>query len=362
MITRNNYEAYFLDYLENNLSPELLSELRAFLDAHPDLAAELEEMSDMPLMVASSESFLPDSFKQELVRDEKTHRAHYLIVAELEGDATPAEQKELRQLEKEHPFLSQEKALFAKTKLVADTSIRFFHKKALVQKEAVVISFRRVITIASAAAVAALIGLALFSNQPVGLTASTANRNLPTLKESANSSEAPLNTATPNDTNNSNSAPIPFEQIQRITSPRTENNTAQSSRELSNEPVKQNDLVSPLTRHEAEQFNTAELVKPDILPDMEQVVLPSATTQTAEVKAEEATYLTIWQFAENKAKEKIWGDESYPDQKFATAFAQREIQKRLGKSETKVEIIRENKVKEKSFRLKIGSLEINRKR
>lgn len=356
-ITRNNYEAYFLDYLENNLSPELLSELRAFLAVNPDLAAELQEMSDMPILFAdAAPEALTSDFKNGLLRDENMQRAQYLIVAELEGDATVSELAELQKLSKQHSFVAQEKELFAKTKLVADSSIRFFHKQALLQKEAVVISFRRVISIAAAAAIAALIGISIFSEDQTALTAYNPNKQLPlieknggadSLKSNERSVVPPFNTSAPAERKNSNDLTEEQELAQQPTIKEVEKNDS-------------TEQINPLAPHSAEEIAQLPLNVPDIAPDMKQVVLPNATTPSgAATKAPE--YLTVWQFAENKAKEKIWGNTNYPDQNFANAFAQREIQKRFGKTPTKVELVRENKAKEKSFRLKIGSFEISRK-
>ena len=41
-INRNNYEAFLLDYVEQNLTAELVAELMLFLEQNPDLKAELE--------------------------------------------------------------------------------------------------------------------------------------------------------------------------------------------------------------------------------------------------------------------------------------------------------------------------------
>ena len=43
-INRNNYEMYFIDYLDGVLSPDLVSELLLFLDENPDLKEELSDL------------------------------------------------------------------------------------------------------------------------------------------------------------------------------------------------------------------------------------------------------------------------------------------------------------------------------
>ena len=48
-INRNNYELWFIDYIEGMLSPEENKSLQAFLYQHPDLATELENLNEAKL-------------------------------------------------------------------------------------------------------------------------------------------------------------------------------------------------------------------------------------------------------------------------------------------------------------------------
>ena len=43
LITKNNYEAYMLDYVEEKLSPELTNELMLFLENNPEIKMEIEK-------------------------------------------------------------------------------------------------------------------------------------------------------------------------------------------------------------------------------------------------------------------------------------------------------------------------------
>jgi len=56
-INRNNYEAYFLDYRENNLSPEQVAELMIFLEQNPDLKASFEAYENIELATDKSIKF-----------------------------------------------------------------------------------------------------------------------------------------------------------------------------------------------------------------------------------------------------------------------------------------------------------------
>lgn len=49
MITRDNYESFFLDFIEGRLDASQMEDVKLFLLSHPDLAAELEEISGFKL-------------------------------------------------------------------------------------------------------------------------------------------------------------------------------------------------------------------------------------------------------------------------------------------------------------------------
>jgi hypothetical protein len=49
MITRDNYESFFLDFIEGRLDASQMEDVKLFLLSHPDLAAELEDISGFTL-------------------------------------------------------------------------------------------------------------------------------------------------------------------------------------------------------------------------------------------------------------------------------------------------------------------------
>ena len=51
MITRENYEIYFMDYMDGNLSARERAEVEAFLLVHPDLRELLDGMNEVWLEV-----------------------------------------------------------------------------------------------------------------------------------------------------------------------------------------------------------------------------------------------------------------------------------------------------------------------
>ena len=61
----NNYEAFFIDYLEGTLSSELVQELNSFLRIHPELKVELEDFAFIPLydnQIKFENKFLPKNW------------------------------------------------------------------------------------------------------------------------------------------------------------------------------------------------------------------------------------------------------------------------------------------------------------
>ena len=114
-INRNNYEAFFLDHLENNLSSEMEKELAAFLLLHPGLASELDAMryisEDWPSV--KSENF-PD--KQSLKKQElpiSADEMEELLAKNAEGLLSESEDKLLLTLEAAYPFIASAKNKYA---------------------------------------------------------------------------------------------------------------------------------------------------------------------------------------------------------------------------------------------------------
>lgn len=158
-INTSNYEAYFIDHLEGNLSESDTILLMQFLNQYPELKNELEEFE--VVKVNDAPTTLEESFKSQLLKEEETalSRLDYLLIAELEGQLSPEETRELNRLEKADSNLQNEKRLFAKTVLKSSESLVFFGKEQLKHKGNVIVLYQRV------AAIAAILIAALFFGQ-----------------------------------------------------------------------------------------------------------------------------------------------------------------------------------------------------
>lgn len=131
-ITRQNYEAYFIDYLEGSLDEKLVDQFIKFLQKNPDLKKELslfESVSAVPETTKFSK-------KDKLYKDkfDVENEFNEAAVANLEGDITTREKREFENYLSSHPEKQNDLKLFSKTLLKADTSITFTNKNKLYKK------------------------------------------------------------------------------------------------------------------------------------------------------------------------------------------------------------------------------------
>lgn len=151
-IDQHNYEAYFLDHLEGNLSKVQEQELHLFLEQHPHLKAEVEEMKLLYLEESSSMVF---NGKDKLYRNEETAllQEEHLCIAAAEDALTVEEQIEFDELLLNRNDLLAELAYYQKTRLSA-TKITFPHKEKLKKRVVVFNSWKTYVSAAAAAILA----------------------------------------------------------------------------------------------------------------------------------------------------------------------------------------------------------------
>ncbi len=136
MIDRNNYEAWFLDFAEGNLSEEKIYTLNSFLSKNPDLKEEFDEFN---LVLLDSEDLVfenKESLKKniDLDRIEGLNDFEILAINKLEENITEEEEIELKSMIDFSDELRVEADIFQKTKLEADTSIVYQDKEKLKRK------------------------------------------------------------------------------------------------------------------------------------------------------------------------------------------------------------------------------------
>ena len=86
-INIHNYEAFFLDFIEGNLSASAVKKVKLFLAAHPELDAELAEFENIQLTPAN----IHFSEKNSLKKNTETVVSDDEYIARLEGDLTEIE-------------------------------------------------------------------------------------------------------------------------------------------------------------------------------------------------------------------------------------------------------------------------------
>jgi len=136
-INRNNYETYFIDYLDGVLSSDQVSELLLFLDENPDLKEELSDLETVPLIAGET---IPYPDKQHLKRKpilsvgpiNELNYQEYLIGSE-EGDLSATERRLLERFVLRNPHVVMEWEQFKLTRLVPDPAVIFPWKSKLKQ-------------------------------------------------------------------------------------------------------------------------------------------------------------------------------------------------------------------------------------
>lgn len=149
-----NYEAFYLDFLEGNLSEEDTALFMAFLADNPDLKLDDEEA--FPILQAEPASLEP-SMKQNLLQpadDEALtlQNAEFFMIANAEGLLSPSKAAELAEFVQGTPTLAKDFAIYQHIHLEADANMVYSDKEGLKQKSRVLWPY---ISLAAAASVAA---------------------------------------------------------------------------------------------------------------------------------------------------------------------------------------------------------------
>ena len=131
-ITRENYEALFLDYYEGNLTESQADELMDFLAQHPDLREEFEsfELVFLPEEVKMSMPGKDDIKKPDHARP-GSYSLDKQMIAYFEGDLSEESSSALLSAVAKDPVLQKDFALFRKVRLQPDKGIIFAGKSGL---------------------------------------------------------------------------------------------------------------------------------------------------------------------------------------------------------------------------------------
>ncbi|HSH19412.1 MAG TPA: hypothetical protein VLA03_03115, partial [Draconibacterium sp.] len=133
-ITRNNYEAFFIDYLEGNLDNKMVDDFIEFLQQNPDLKEELSLFEN----VSIEQEKITFNKKELLLKEKYDSEKEFnnTAIAELEGDISSSEKAEFEKYLLAHPEKQKEANLFKLTKLHPDQSVTFSKKHKLYHRTA----------------------------------------------------------------------------------------------------------------------------------------------------------------------------------------------------------------------------------
>lgn len=158
-INRNNYEHYFLLWVDGELSPEEMVAVERFISEHPDLAEELALLQDTKLVPEEQIIF---SGKEQLLKQSSNeitftnYESWFLLF--IDNELSLAERQKVELFVLQHPNLQAEFQLLVQTKLAHEEWV-FKNKELLYKKEDQKrpVVFMRWMRYAAAAAVIGLI-------------------------------------------------------------------------------------------------------------------------------------------------------------------------------------------------------------
>ena len=124
-ITKENYGAYVIDYLDGNLSEKEQELLLHFLEQHPDLKEEAEELKSVSVSVL--EVSFPDKEKlkhPEVIAVASINESNYeeYLLLSIDNELLADDAKALELFLEKNPQLKAEREAFTKTRLTPDES------------------------------------------------------------------------------------------------------------------------------------------------------------------------------------------------------------------------------------------------
>ncbi len=160
-INIENYESFYLDFLEGNLNENDSAALMAFLEAHPDLMVDEDALAYLPeaeFVALDNQSKMGLKFPDT---DQKIglNNIEIFLIASVEQQLTDAKSKELQVFLKANPSYMDELSLYQRSRLQADLSIVFPEKKSMKKGGIIIPMYARF----AAAAASVVIAISVFN-------------------------------------------------------------------------------------------------------------------------------------------------------------------------------------------------------
>ena len=171
-INSQNYEEYFVRYLDGELTPDEMSEVNLFLQQFPELRQELEAFKAAILTVDESAAF---TGKENLKKGITAGNYDEYFIRKIEGDLTSAEEREVNEFLQFHPQYRRHLAAYELTRLKPDQSVVYENKRSLKKRvpgRIIPLTVRYVAVLAAAAAILLIVLMkGITWNQSGSLTA-----------------------------------------------------------------------------------------------------------------------------------------------------------------------------------------------
>jgi hypothetical protein len=165
-INRNNYEAFFLDYIEGKLKSAEIAVLMSFLDSNPDLRAELDNYEAISLPLSNSIFAEKEFLKKDISNVLNINDSNFdeFCIARLEGDMDSQTEMLFENYLQQNPGKLREYKLYLKTILEPDKTVVFDEKRRLKHFSIIRPRTSIFITLAAAASIAILFMVYMFQN------------------------------------------------------------------------------------------------------------------------------------------------------------------------------------------------------
>ncbi len=154
-ININNYEQYFLDYVEGRLGQDEIRDLEVFMELHPELARLLNDYEKMPIGPDLNIQYpKKDSIRKKNQPTESIHHDNIesWIISAVERELTPDEMIELEHFISQNPAYDYDLKTYKKTIIQPQTEIVFPDKRSLKKSPLIIFKKATVISIVSVAA------------------------------------------------------------------------------------------------------------------------------------------------------------------------------------------------------------------
>ena len=153
IIDISNYEEWFIDYLDGNLTASEEQQIKAFIDSHPRLSEELMGMNEIVLVASSVQLY--SSEKSAMKHEEEDEDA---IIAFLESG-----EKDPQALSSESSYLL---SVYRKTKVIPDLNIKYPDPASLKKRAGIIIPMWTKVSAAAASLMLAFLFISQDGNSP----------------------------------------------------------------------------------------------------------------------------------------------------------------------------------------------------